>query len=124
MLNKRHPHSRLYSDSINNIKLYSDKISDKKNYPHMEIYSENEQKDISDLMTQAMYELAVKDGFIGTFREWLKSLQGESPYIGPNGNWFIGDTDTGILASPDLSLYYHKANLIALTKEEILEICK
>lgn len=27
------------------------------------------------------------------------SAQGESPYIGDNGNWFIGDVDTGISAS-------------------------
>jgi len=44
------------------------------------------------------YELAVQDGFVGTVTEWLESLVGETgttPTIGANGNWFIGEDDTG-----------------------------
>ena len=56
------------------------------------------------------YELAVKNGFEGTVDEWLDSLKGAdgkdgedgadglTPYIGDNGNWWIGETDTGINA--------------------------
>lgn len=63
---------------------------------------------------ESAYEIAVKNGFRGTELEWLRSL---SPYIGANGNWFLGNEDTGVPASADISM-------IALTKEEILEICK
>lgn len=44
------------------------------------------------------YGVAVKNGFKGTAAEWLESLQGKdgvTPHIGDNGNWFIGDFDTG-----------------------------
>ena len=73
---------------------------------------------------KSAYEIAVDNGFQGTEKEWLKSLQGETPYIGDNGNWFIGTVDTGVLATPDLSQYYSEENLTALSTEEILEICK
>lgn len=73
---------------------------------------------------KSAYEIAVDNGFQGTEKEWLKSLQGETPYIGNNGNWFIGTVDTGVLATPDLSQYYSEENLVALSTEEILEICK
>ena len=73
---------------------------------------------------KSAYEIAVDNGFQGTEKEWLKSLQGETPYVGDNGNWFIGIVDTGVLAAPDLSQYYSEENLVALSTEEILEICK
>lgn len=73
---------------------------------------------------KSAYEIAVDNGFQGTEKEWVKSLQGETPYIGDNGNWFIGTVDTGVLATPDLSQYYSEENLVALSTEEILEICK
>lgn len=44
------------------------------------------------------YETAVMYGYTGTEEEWLVSLHGAdglTPYIGENGNWFTGDTDTG-----------------------------
>ena len=57
---------------------------------------------------KSAYEIAVDNGFVGTETEWLKSLKGEQGDKGDNGttphidettkNWFIGDTDTGILA--------------------------
>lgn len=76
---------------------------------------------------KSAYDIAVEQGFQGTEQEWLKSLQGQSPYIGENGNWFIGTLDTGVSAKPtcaiELENYYAKDELIALTKEEILNIC-
>lgn len=57
------------------------------------------------------YEIAVKHGFDGTEEEWIESLQGRpgrdgsdgdpgkdgiTPHIGDNGNWFVGDVDTGM----------------------------
>ena len=50
------------------------------------------------------YEIAVELGYEGTEEQWIASLKGEdgepgtTPHIGQNGNWFIGDTDTGVLA--------------------------
>ena len=79
---------------------------------------------------KSAYDIAIDNGFVGTEQEWLQSLQGESPYIGENGNWFVGTLDTNVSATPkvedivDLEGYYSEKNLIALSKEEILEICK
>ena len=50
---------------------------------------------------KSAYEIAVDNGFVGTETEWLESLKGNDgiiPNIGANGNWFIGDTDTGVTA--------------------------
>ena len=51
------------------------------------------------------YEVAVKDGFVGTEAEWLNSLCGadgkpssNAPEI-KNGNWWIDGKDTGIKAT-------------------------
>lgn len=50
------------------------------------------------------YEIACRHGYSGTEEEWLSSLMGadgkdgKTPAIGENGNWWIGDTDTGIPA--------------------------
>ena len=73
---------------------------------------------------ESAYDIAVRNGFEGTEQEWLRSLQGETPYIGKNGNWFVGTLDTGVTAAPDLTKYYSEADLIPLTKEEILKICQ
>lgn len=73
---------------------------------------------------KSAYEIAVDNGFSGTETEWLASLNGITPHIGENNHWFIGDEDTGILASPNLSDFMLKADLVALSTEEILEICK
>lgn len=43
------------------------------------------------------YALAKKHGFVGTEAEWLKSL---GAHIGENGNWWVGNEDTGVLADP------------------------
>lgn len=76
----------------------------------------------TELYGKSAYDLAVANGFKGTEAEWLASLKGAdgadgapgaagadgapgvngkdgvTPHIGDNGNWFIGDTDTGVLA--------------------------
>ena len=86
------------------------------------------QESISDIISgkdgKSAYDIAVENGFEGSEKEWLDSLKGQSPHIGDNGHWYVGTLDTGVIASPDLSGYYSEANLIALSTEEILEICK
>ena len=76
------------------------------------------------LKGESAYDIAVKNGFQGSEVEWLNSLEGTTPHIGENGNWFLGEEDLGIIAAPDLGGYFSEANLTALSKEEILEICK
>ncbi len=110
------------------------------------------------LAGKSAYDIACDNGFNGTPIEWLASLQGDTPTIGPSGTWIIGDYDTGVIASPslagyatedfvksqlknlDLTEYAKKTyvqdlveqlempegtiNMIALTTEEILAICK
>ena len=59
---------------------------------------------------KSAYEIAKENGFNGTEAEWLASLKGEpgaagasgkdgengkTPYVGDNGNWYIGADDTG-----------------------------
>ena len=59
---------------------------------------------------KSAYEIAKENGFNGTEAEWLASLKGEpgaagasgkdgengkTPYVGDNGNWFVGSDDTG-----------------------------
>ena len=73
---------------------------------------------------KSAYEIATENGFLGSEQEWLASLQGVTPHIGENNHWFIGEQDTGVLALPNLEEYYHESELVALTTEEILEICK
>lgn len=55
---------------------------------------------------KSAYELAVEHGYSGSEEEWIASLtgvSGETPYIGNNGNWFIGAVDTGVRATPSTS---------------------
>ena len=59
---------------------------------------------------KSAYEIAVEEGFSGTVSEWLASLKGPSgekgedgqdgttPHIGGNGNWYLGERDTGVQA--------------------------
>ena len=76
------------------------------------------------LKGKSAYEVAQMNGFSGSEQDWLTSLNGVTPHIGENGHWFIDAQDTGVVAAPNLSGYFSEANLNALTKEEILEICK
>lgn len=96
-------------------------------YALIKSYVKQSIENIEDFKAGASaYEIALKNGFVGTEQEWLQSLQGETPYIGENGNWFVGTLDTQVPASPGVELenYYSKQDLIALSEEEILEICK
>lgn len=54
---------------------------------------------------KSAYEVAQANGFTGSEQDWLASLNGVTPHIGENGNWFIGETDTGVIASPSLAGY-------------------
>ena len=50
---------------------------------------------------KSAYEIAVENGYSGSEQEWISGLAGtpgETPYIGANGNWFIGAVDTGVKA--------------------------
>lgn len=92
------------------------------------------------LAGKSAYDIACENGFKGTPGEWLASLKGDIPQIGPDGTWVIGNMDTGVVASPDLAGYVTEqyvqelikelelssgtVNMIALTQKEILEICK
>ena len=110
------------------------------------------------LAGKSAYEIAQENGFSGSQADWLASLSGDTPEIGPNGTWVIGGKDTGVVASPSLAGYateeYVNAQLadlnltefatktyvqelieqlelpegtidmVALTTEEILAICK
>lgn len=72
---------------------------------------------------KSAYELAQEAGFRGDVQQWLDSLKGDSPTIGENGHWMIGDTDTGVVAAPDLSGdYFSDKTLQALSEEEIVDI--
>ena len=93
-------------------------------YSLMKTYVRQTIKQEGGLGGKSAYEIAVDNGFIGTEKEWLLSLRGETPHIGENGNWFVGTLDTDVQAAPNLENYYSKEDLIALTTKEILEICK
>ena len=57
------------------------------------------------LVGKSAYDIACDNGFIGTPTEWLETLKGDTPAIGPQGTWVIGDFDTGVVAAPDLAGY-------------------
>lgn len=100
-------------------------------------YTEESLQGAGALKGKSAYEIACDNGFEGTEAEWLTSI---TPQIGPNGNWWVGEVDTGYTASSNLQGYatveYVKqliesievpegtANVVALTEEEILEICQ
>lgn len=52
-----------------------------------------------------------------------KGDDGLTPYIGENGNWFIGDVDTGVSASPK-ELIEVDGKLIADTENNCLYVEK
>lgn len=63
---------------------------------------------------KSAYEIAKKNGFLGTEIEWLESLRGQSPEI-KDGYWWIGDYNTGV---PATSI----ADFTALEENEIKDI--
>lgn len=82
-----------------------DKLSE--NSEGVLLFNGNQIEGGSGASGKSAYEIAVDNGFVGTEAEWLESLKGSegkkgndgtTPHIGENNNWFIGDTDTGILA--------------------------
>ena len=61
------------------------------------------------------YEIAVKNGYSGSDQQWIESLVGKSgdtPYIGGNGNWFVGAVDTGVAATPSMSYNDYRVFLL------------
>lgn len=53
---------------------------------------------------ESAYEIARGLGYQGTMADWINSLKGAeglTPQVGENGNWFIGDSNTGILADAE-----------------------
>lgn len=63
---------------------------------------------------KSAYEVAVDNGFEGTEAEWLKSLIGISgltPHIGANGNWWLGEEDTGAAAVADYEKIENKPTI-------------
>lgn len=76
---------------------------------------------------KSAFELAQKNGYTGTEAQWLASLKGEAgktPRIGENGNWFIGDVDTNISATPilDYNTLSNKPTLEEKTLEGDMKI--
>lgn len=57
------------------------------------------------LVGKSAYEIACENGFKGTPAEWLASLKGDTPQIGPSGTWIVSGIDTGVIASPSLAGY-------------------
>lgn len=68
-------------------------------------------KDSIIFNVKTAYDLAIEEGFEGSVQDWLNSLQGITPHIGQNGNWFIGEKDTNISASGESS--FEKIDLIS-----------
>lgn len=57
------------------------------------------------LKGKSAYEIAQENGFKGSASDWLASLKGDSPQIGPNGTWIVNGVDTGVIASPSIAGY-------------------
>ena len=56
-----------------------------------------------ETLTREIYDLGVKEGVISnlTYEQWLASIKGAdglTPFVGSNGNWWIGSVDTGVKA--------------------------
>lgn len=68
-------------------------------------YIEDSLKGVGALKGKSAYEIACENGFLGTPVDWLDSLRGDTPRIGVNGTWVIGNIDTGVMASPDMFGY-------------------
>lgn len=69
---------------------------------------------------KSAYEIAVQNGYSGSEQDWISSLvgkPGDTPYIGKNGNWFVGAVDTGVTATEND--YNKLINKPTLNGEEI-----
>lgn len=74
------------------------------------LFSVAELNESGVLSGKSAYEIAVAQGFKGTENEWIASLvgaKGDSASVGENGNWWVGDRDTGasVWGNEDTSLY-------------------
>lgn len=61
-------------------------------------------KNANDSALYAIYLAETNNGTTQTYQQWLESKlstpsDGQTPYIGENGNWWIGTTDTGVKAA-------------------------
>ena len=73
----------------------------------------------ADSQIREVYAMAVDAGYTGTYEEWIESIKGKdglTPFIGINGNWWIGETDTGVQAQ-------HKEATYTVTYDNKYEIC-
>ena len=73
-----------------------------------------------------IFEWVYSDGTNGEKTLFVRDgvgADGQTPHIGANGHWFIGEVDTGVLAEPDLDGYYSESNFIPLTNDEIDLLC-
>ena len=71
-------------------------------------YVEDSLTGVETLNGKSAYQIAQENGFIGSEQEWLASLKGSTPSIGPEGTWVIDGVDTGVVASPSLDEYATK----------------
>lgn len=67
-------------------------------------YAEDLLENADAIQGKSAYEIACENGFKGTPTEWLASLKGSELLIGENGNWIIDGIDTGMAASPNISV--------------------
>lgn len=72
-------------------------------------YVEDTLAGVGALKGKSAYEIACENGFKGTPAEWLSTLKGSTPQIGPSGTWVIDEIDTGVLASPSIAGYATEA---------------
>lgn len=68
-------------------------------------YVEDSLEGAGALKGKSAYDIAKDNGFNGSETEWLASLVGATPIIGPNGTWVVNNKDTGVIASPSLAGY-------------------
>ncbi len=67
--------------------------------------SDGSSQPAEDAKIREIYNLYLENGGTLSYEEWLASIKGEdgadglTPYIGGNGNWWIGETDTGVKAA-------------------------
>ena len=65
---------------------------------------ESQKVDDFEAKTREIYNLYLAQGGTLTYEQWLESIRGadgkdgQTPRIGTNGNWWIGNTDTGVKA--------------------------
>ena len=99
-----------------------------------DLFSISELNESGELTGKSAYDIAVSQGYEGSEEEWIESLKGaagdsgadgDSPYIGENGNWWVGDTDTGVSSiSPNGLSVYAVPSFIGKTPAEVQEMAE